>query len=424
MILFNLQYFADAGSVVNTTTGDVNAYTGSANATGALSPTMKTYYDTELLENVRPNLIYAQLGDKEALPRNKGKVIEWRKWNTLPNADKLVEGVIPSGKTLGQSSVTAEITQYGQYVSVSDVLDLHAVDNVILGATEELAASAAESQDNLIRAELLANPVIQFADGQTSLGALTTYKVLTPTEINKAVTALKKMKAPMINGKYVAVIHPSVAYDLRQNSDWIDAHKYSATTEIFNGEIGELHGVRFLETTQAPVIKGADLGTNRAAAVNHSGGYSDALTVAFDGSTIAAGAIVGRFVEIQDTGSSGRGSIIRKVVDNTATTMTFDRAVTVADNDVIAPLGSYTSNNSCVYATQFFGKGAFKIVDPDGAGMEMIIHSRDEVGGPLDQFSTIGYKFSQAPKIVYSDRMVTVLSSSYYAGTDTANVTL
>ena len=418
--LFDLQFFADAGTVVNTTTGDVNAYTGSANATGALSPTMKTYYDTELLENVRPNLIYAQLGDKEALPRNKGKIVEWRKWNTLPNADKLVEGVIPSGKTLGQSSVTAEITQYGQYVSVSDVLDLHAVDNVVLGATEELAASAAESQDNLIRAELLANPVIQFANGQTALSSLTTSMVLTPTEINKAVTALKKMKAPMINGKYVAVIHPSVAYDLRQNSDWIDAHKYSATTEIFNGEIGELHGVRFLETTQAPVIKGADLGTNRAAAVNYGSGYTNALTIAFDGSTIAADALAGRFVEIKNAG----GSLIRRVVSNTATTMTFDTPVTCADNDVIAPLGSYTNNASCVYATQFFGKGAFKIIDPDGAGMEMIIHSRDEVGGPLDQFSTIGYKFSQAPKIVYSDRMVTVLSSSFYAGSDTANVTL
>jgi len=424
MIDLFLQMFADAGTVVNTTTGDVNAYTGSANATGALSDTMKTYYDTELLENVRPNMIYAQLGDKEPLPRNHGKTVEWRKWNTLPNADVLVEGVIPSGKTLGMTSVTQAITQHGQYVTVSDQLDLHAVDNVILGATEELSASAAQTQDDLLRAELLANPVVQFAGGKTSLGGLTSSDVLTPTEINKAVTALKKMKAPTINGKYVAVVHPSVAYDLRQNSDWIDAHKYASVTEIFNGEIGELHGVRFLETTQAPVIKGADLGTNRAAAVNHSGGYSNAITVAFDGSTIAAGALEGRFVEIQDTGSSGRGSIIRKVVANTATTMTFDRAVTVADNDVIAPLGSSTNNNSCVYAVQVFGKGAFKMIDPDGAGMEMIIHSRGEVGGPLDQFSTIGYKFSQAAKIVYNDRIVSIMASSAYAATDTPNVTL
>ena len=229
------------------------------------------------------------------------------------------------------------------------------------------------------------------------------------------------MKAPTINGKYVAVIHPSVAYDLRQNSDWIDAHKYSATTEIFNGEIGELHGVRFLETTQAPVIKGDNLaGATRALAVN--GAISTASTsVTFDGGTVAAGALVGRFVEIAQ--ASGQ-NVIRKILANTATVMTLDAPITAADNAVIAPLGSSTNNASCVYATQFFAKGAFKIIDPDGAGMEMIIHPRGEAGGPLDQFSTIGYKFSQAAKIVYSDRMVTVLTSSAYAATDSANVTL
>ena len=420
MILFDLQFFADGGgALTNTTEGYVNSYTGVAVATGAMSPSMKTYYDTELLENVRPNMIYAQLGDKQPLPRNHGKTVEWRKWNTLPNADVLVEGVIPTGKQLGQTVVTQAITQHGQYVTVSDQLDLHAIDNVILGATEELSASAAETQDNLIRAELLSNPVIQFAAGRTSLATITTSDVVTPTEINKAVTALKKMKAPMINGKYVAVIHPSVAYDLRQNSDWIDAHKYSATTEIFNGEIGELHGVRFLETTQAPVIKGDNLaGSTRSLAVN--GAVTASASVTFDGGTVAAGALVGRFVEIAATG----GNVIRKILANTATVMTLDAPVTAANDAVINPLGSGTNNANCVYATQFFAKGAFKIIDPDGAGMEMIIHPRGEAGGPLDQFSTIGYKFSQAAKIVYNDRMVTLLSGSSYGATDTANVTL
>ena len=53
------------------------------------------------------------------------------------------------------------------------------------------------------------------------------------------------MKAPRIDGKYMAIIHPSVGYDLRQSEEWRDAHKYASPDEIFNGEIGELHGVRF-----------------------------------------------------------------------------------------------------------------------------------------------------------------------------------
>ena len=87
----DLQLFADGGSVVNTTTGTANANTGATAATGAMSSTMKTYYDTELLENARDEAIYGQLGKHQALPRNHGKTVEWRKWNTLPEPDKLVE---------------------------------------------------------------------------------------------------------------------------------------------------------------------------------------------------------------------------------------------------------------------------------------------------------------------------------------------
>ena len=51
--LFSLQLFADAGTVVNTTGGTANAYTGETTPSAAMNPTLKTFYDTELLENAR-----------------------------------------------------------------------------------------------------------------------------------------------------------------------------------------------------------------------------------------------------------------------------------------------------------------------------------------------------------------------------------
>ena len=146
-----LQLFADAGTVVNTTTGDVNAYTGSANNTNAMNGELKTFYDTELLENARVELYYAQFGKKQPLPAGKGKSVEWRKWNTFAKAGKLQEAVIPTGQKFGMSVKTASIDQYGTYATVSDQLELHAYDDVILGATEEMGASAAETQETLIR---------------------------------------------------------------------------------------------------------------------------------------------------------------------------------------------------------------------------------------------------------------------------------
>lgn len=348
------------GALVNATGNYVNAYTGAKtdfSGANTLTSTMKTYYDTELLENARPELIHAQFAKKQPLPKGKGKSVEWRKWNTLADAGKLTEGVIPTGQKLGQSAITQTIDQYGTYVAVSDQLELHAIDNVILGATEELGASAGTTQDKLVRDALMAGTSVQYCDkvvsgthtAVESRAALDDTSRLTPDEVNRAVTTLKKMKAPRINGKYIAIIHPSVAYDLRSSNEWIEAHKYAATTELFNGEIGELHGVRFIETTEAKIFNNSTCPVKTAAA-------------------------------------SGNPAV-------------------------------YYS----VYATLFLGKDAFGMIDPEGGALEMIIKDKSQAGGPLDQFSTLGYKFSTATKILYQDRMVRVESRSKYSGDDAAN---
>lgn len=270
----DLQYFADAGTLVNGTTRYQNAYDASDytayTGTNDLSPTMKIFYDTRLLDNARPKLIYAQLGRKEALPANHGRTLELRRFNTLGKVTKLTEGVIPTGKKLGMSSLTISLTQWGDYVAITDLLELHAIDNILAGATEELGAAAGLSNDILVRNVLLAGTNLLFADAYNGstyvstptdkaslLTALAQYKCnLTPDMIAKAVTNLKTNLAPTFQGNtYVAVVHPHVAYDLRKHPDWIEAHKYSATREIFEGEIGELHGCRFIESTSAPVIK-------------------------------------------------------------------------------------------------------------------------------------------------------------------------
>ena len=331
-IMMGLQLFADAGTVVNTTTGHVNAATGAAESTGVLSAELKEFYDTELLENARIGQYYAQFAKKQPLPAGRGKTVEWRKWNTFAKADKLQEGVIPTGQKFGMSIKTGTIDQYGTYASISDTLELHAYDDIILGATEEMGASAAETQETLIRDALLTNTNVMYGNEE---GVLYPGDRMTADLVARAVTKLKRDRVPTIGGKYVAVIHPSVAYDLRKNSGWLEAHKYAAPGEIFNGEIGELHGCRFIENPFAPVM----------------------------------------------------------------------------DDDV-----------GLAYATFFFGKDAFGIIDPEGGSLEMIIKDKSQVGGPLNQFSTVGYKLeTNGATVLYPERILRVVTSSSLADSDQAN---
>ena len=155
---FDLQYFADAGTLVNGTENFPNAAGGTPEAFDSahtLSPELKAFYDTELLENARTELFYAQFAKRQPLPANHHGSVEWRKWNTFAPASQLTEGVIPTGQKFGVSAITGSIAQYGTYTAITDRLELRAYDDVILGATEEMGASAAETQEKLIRDALL-----------------------------------------------------------------------------------------------------------------------------------------------------------------------------------------------------------------------------------------------------------------------------
>ena len=354
----NLQLFAEAGTLVNTTGNYVNAYDGTSQAfdsVNTLAGELKVFYDTELLENARVEMFYAQFAKKQHLPANHGTTVEWRKWNTFAKAAMLQEGVIPTGQKFGMSSKTGAINQYGTYATISDKLELRAYDDVILGATEEMGASAAETQETLIRDALLVNTNVLYCDNLTLAdntvastptapnameATATVMSLLTPDMVAKAVTKMKKDRVPTINGKYYAVIHPSVAYDLRKTEGWMEAHKYAKPDEIYNGEIGELHGVRFIENVFAPIL--GDEYKNKAGGVT--------------------------------------------------------------------------------YATYFFGKDAFGIIDPEGGALEMIVKDKSQAGGPLNQFSTIGYKFeTNGATILYPERVLRVMSCSSFSASDEPN---
>ena len=250
--IFDLQLFAGNPNTNVTTAADEG---------NDLSPGMRKYYNKELLENAMEELYYNQFGKEADLPEGNGKIVQWREFDAFkPATTPLVEGVTPDGNKLNMTQVEAEIKQYGDYTTVSDMLDLTAVDDVILVCTEEHGAQAGLTRDTLTRNVLLTTLNKSYApkaDGTKVevVGQITAECRLTATVVNRAVTKLKKAKAPKINGKYIAIIHPSVAEDLRESEGWIEAHKYAAVTELFNGEIGELHGVRFCESNNAPITK-------------------------------------------------------------------------------------------------------------------------------------------------------------------------
>ncbi len=406
------------GSPVATTQNYVNAYTGAAEAfdqNNTMSPQVKEWYNTEALENARSNHMFAQFAKNIPLPENHGMTVEMRKANTFGDVPRLKEGVIPDGEKFGYSAVTATVYEYGAYTPLSRRLIRHAVDPVAQDAVEEMGAAGGNTQDKIARNIALSGSNVMYCDKASgaavnSRSQLDDTCLLTPTMVNRAVTWLKKHKAPKINGKYVAIIHPSVTYDLRQSSDWIDAHKYADPEEIYNGEIGELHGVRFIESDNAKVLRGKDLASDSRTLLVNGAIASAGKTIAFDGGTVAENALKDRYILV--------GNVKCLVTANTASTITVkDNISNIADNTVIYP-GEGGYQGIAVYGCIFLGKNAFGMIDVAGGNMEMIVKTPEEAGGPLNQFGTIGVYFETGGGVLYEERLLRVECGSYYSGVD------
>ena len=253
--IMNLQMFADPNTNVTTDPG--------------LSVENKTFYDMALIQEASPNLIHDQFGQKRPIPKNGGKKIEFRKYASLPKAlTPLTEGVTPDGKKLSVSAIEAEVNQYGDYVCLSDVLDMTAIDNNALEATKAIGKQAGLTLDTITRNVLQSGTNVFYcppvaADG--TVGAqpddrskLTKDCKLTVNVVKRIVAMLKAANAPKINGSYVCILHPYAAYDLMSDPRWEEMHKYCKPEEMYEGEIGRIAGVRFVESSEAAIYTGTE----------------------------------------------------------------------------------------------------------------------------------------------------------------------
>ena len=218
--MINLQLFANPNTNTTTQTGTGNN----------MSPQMKSFYDRVVIKNAVPNLVHDQFGQKKLIPQGEGKTIEFRRLNPFPKTTTaLTEGVTPDGKNLDWEKVTATVAQYGDYVTTSDLLDMTAIDNNIAEAGRVLGDQAGASLDSIVREVLNSGTNVQYGEGSvSSRSALTADDVLTVKAVRRAVTTLKRMNAKKIDGDYVAIIHPDVAYDLMNDTKWEAPNSYNA----------------------------------------------------------------------------------------------------------------------------------------------------------------------------------------------------
>lgn len=232
---------------------------GGTKAGVILSGAVRDVYSREILFQAQPSLITSQFADRKTeLGREKGDTIKFTKYDDLSGNARLSE-VEPIGTThMSASQVSIEVAEYGFAISESERLILTAWDDVVARATMLLGQHYGKTTDAMVQDEFRAAGSLQtiIVGGGANRAALAAGNTMDVTSIKDAAEILAINKAPKINGTYVCLVHPHQSRGLRDDDNWLEAHKYTnpAVNDIFMGEIGMVEGVRFVETTFLPVV--------------------------------------------------------------------------------------------------------------------------------------------------------------------------
>lgn len=407
----------------------LNLFDGNTNTTldAGLSDEMKTYYSMRLINLAEPELIHDQFGQKHPIPKNSGKTIEFRKYDSLPKAlVPLTEGVTPAGQKLSMGVIRATVKQYGGYIELSDILELTAIDNNLVQATRLLASQAGRTSDTITREVLAGGTNVVYAGGAKDRSELVggdateaNNKYLSVDDIRKAVRALKVMNAQKINGYFAGIIHPDTAYDLMSDKKWVDVKTYSDPDGIYEGEIGKIEGVRFVETTEAKIFHAPDLviadGSNAAVRdLTVKSASGNVITVTEALSTNQAAALTGReilvgseLMEVASAAAGAAGSATITVKDSPATTP--------SASTVIYP-GEGGAKGRDVYSTLIVGADAYGVTELEGGGLQHIVKQLGSSGtaDPLNQRATAGWKLTKVAERLVEQYMVRIESASTF----------
>lgn len=377
-----------------------------------IQPLYQPVLNRHVLMVAKSDLVHSQFGQKAKIEKGKGKTVAWDKMSPLPKAvTPLTEGVTPEGVALNMSRIVGYPMQYGSYVSTTDEFDFFTPNPPpeVLRINELLGNNAGETLDYLTAKVLSSGTNVQYPNGKTTRASLAASDVLTVAEIKKAVRTLKGNKAKKLKGnRYVAIIHTDIAHDLTNDPEWKFPHQYVDTKQIYEGEIGELYGVKFVESADAVVFHGDPIA-----------GYDELSVVKVDDKKIYIAETITAEQATELTSATTKRKILVNDFVYTVSSVTAGKngeayltCSSAVDESVAADMkihaGEGAAGGKPVYSTLVIGADAYGVSDIKDIKTIMKPLGSGGTSDPLDQRATQGWKAHHLCKILSNEYMVRI----------------
>lgn len=264
---------------------------GLTNLSAQFQADIVPYIQEEVEPLARRQLVAYQFGRPIKLDINRGTTYTATRFVriNLPFAP-LQEGIAPPGSAVNIQQVSAVVQQWGDRVIVTDVANLTIFHPVFQQAIQLISLELPETFERNTLNTLLSGVQVNYVNSRTSRAGLLSTDVWSPHEANRIVGALltygaprfmgderedmmieagqfRDSKAPAVMEHYVALIHPLVAQDARENTQINTAWAYSDIYRLYNNELGPWGGTRYVETNMMPYWTGVAQISGTASAV-------------------------------------------------------------------------------------------------------------------------------------------------------------
>lgn len=248
-----------------------------SNLTSTIKAPVNFVYMRGLLSAARKRLPYFNGTTPAALEKKGGSMsVKWRRIENLTATTTALGEQTENGPFAfgaGRTSVKPVVTdvtvataKYGNFIMLSEEVDLFNIDPVTMALMDTLGANAGESLNLLQSAVMKAGTNIVYRAAAANKSAVA--GAIQLNDIKEAVSALQRKSAQKFDGdafgsqnynsqpirsSFFGICHTDVEEDIRGLTGFVGVEQYGGYTQTYPYEFGAVGGVRWCSTEIAPV---------------------------------------------------------------------------------------------------------------------------------------------------------------------------
>jgi N4-gp56 family major capsid protein len=233
-----------------------------------------TAYNLRAWMALRPTLFYDDLASVKTTPQtHKGSSVVFPLFADLAAATTpLTETSDVTPVAMSDSQVTVTLAEYGNVTETTAKVTHTSYIEFDPVAADAIGYNAGISMDTVVGNVLAAGTNVLYAGTDTARNTLSATDKITSSKARLAYARLTANNVrPFDDGYYRAIIHPDVAYDLKEETGdigWRVVHNNSLPGDIVNGDIGAYEGFRWTVSPRATIFADASSGAGGSGAID------------------------------------------------------------------------------------------------------------------------------------------------------------